>query len=362
MMIFLFLCAMLPCSGATGEIEFLRYEHNKIVGGRKCLSLHFRVNVKGLKGEIIEVIAYFESPKGKGVPDKNGKYSTKKGMVCVSETDDATYESTRWNNFTLNIPVDELHALPGKNTYYVEALLWHKNTVLARTYCDTFIMTGATKKSEDRSSHSGHSHGSVYMTKKWVENSSKYGFVEVKLYSNGMKKNSFYGLCPNCRGTSLCGMCYGMGVCSFCSGQGGRFLAAAGYWNPCGLCNGTGRCSNCKNNGGKCTLCNGSLGHEHPGFVCNAVQTIFRDGNSINEKVGYQWVSDRWEESRKAEARKKSCSVCHGTGVNPHASSGQPNHEWIADYIERGQQCPYCNSVGSHWHSRCSNCNVPTHY
>ncbi|MDE7387113.1 MAG: hypothetical protein K2N28_08270 [Muribaculaceae bacterium] len=349
-----FLCVALPLWGARGEIEFLRYEHNKIIDGQKCLSLHFRLLVSGLKGEYIKVTAYFESPKDVGLPDTNGNYCTKNGKVCVSKSDDATYDNTKWTDFTLNIPNDEIHALPGKHTYYVEALLWHKGTVLARTYCDTFTMTGETSGQQKRNNN-------YNITNKWIENSTQYGFVEVFLYSNGIKKSHFYGRCPNCLGSSKCGMCHGTGICSFCSGQGGRYLREAGYWNPCDLCKSTGRCLHCAGNNGNCTLCNGNLGHDHPGYVCNVVQTIFPDGKSISEKIGYQWRSDHWVDTHEAQ-RRSSCSKCGGTGVDPQPSSSGPNHEWIAEYIEIGEKCPYCNCVGAHWHSRCPNCNVPTHY
>lgn len=352
--------AAFPAFSATAaqhEIEFLRYEYSKVVDGKKCLSMHFRIKVSGLKGEDVKVTAYIESPKGTGVPDRNGKYCTKGGEVSVSKTDDATYEVTSWGNFTLNIPNEEIHALPGKNTYYVEALLRHNNTVLARTYCEPFTMTGASESS----GREVRNNGGYHVVKKWMENGSRYGFVETTLYSNGSKKRCFYGRCPNCRGTSMCGMCNGTGICGFCNGQGGHYLSAMGYWNPCTLCGQTGRCSHCAGNGGKCTLCNGQFGREHPGYVCNSIQIVFPDGRSISERVGYQWVTDRWKDSHEVE-RKGTCSNCGGTGVEPRSLSDCPRHEWIADFIETGQICPYCHYVGPHWHRRCSQCNIPTHY
>lgn len=367
--VLLLFCVSFSMFGAEGEIKFLHSEYNKMINGKKCISMHFYVKVSGLKGEEVKVIAYVESPKGVGVPDRNGKYFTKDGKVCVSKTVKATYKTTKWSNFTLDIPHDEIHALPGKNTYYVKALLWHKGKVLARTYCKPFTMTGKTKnnpekpKKQEKNKKPGKSKKptSYYLVKKWMENSTRYGFVENLLYSNGTKVIHFYARCPNCRGTSLCGMCNGTGICSFCNGQGGRYLRELGYWNPCTVCNRTGLCQSCQGEKGRCSLCNGKFGKEHPGYVCSSIMTVFPDGRSISEKMGYEWTTDRWKEKHEPK-REGRCSKCGGTGVNPNAFTGQPSNEWIVKYVKSDESCPYCNKHGAHWHERCPSCNVPTHY
>lgn len=355
----LFLCVSFSVLGAEGEIRFLRNEYSKMVKGRECISMHFYVKVSGLKGEDIKVTAYVESPKGVGVPDCNGKYSTKDGKVCVSKTAKATYKSTKWSDFTLNIPYDEIHALPGKNTYYVEVLLRHKGKVLARTYCKPFYLTGKTKKDPVRKRRK--EPASYHIVKKWMENVTRYSFQEKFLYSNGTKVIHYYARCPNCRGTSMCGMCHGTGICNFCNGQGGRYLREQGYWNPCTACNSSGRCQSCQGEKGRCSLCNGKFGKEHPGYVCNSIMTVFPDGRFLTEKVGYEWTTDRWKERHEAK-KEGRCSYCGGTGVNPNPTTGQPGHEWIVKYVKSDESCPYCNKFGSHWHERCPRCNVPTHY
>ncbi|MBD5286460.1 MAG: hypothetical protein HDS27_02825 [Bacteroides sp.] len=107
----------------TGTPEFHSLEHNKMVNGQKCLSMHFKVNVQGMKGRDIKVIANVEHPKGTGIPDKNGKYCTNNGYVCATKKGTATYDNCVWKDFVINLPNNEIHALSGKRNYYIEALL-----------------------------------------------------------------------------------------------------------------------------------------------------------------------------------------------------------------------------------------------
>lgn len=84
------------------------------------------------------------------MPDRNGRYKTTSGKVCAVSTGDAVYENSTWEDFKVSIPNDEIHPLSGKRTYHIEALLYDGNTVLARTYCDTFSMTGSAASSSER--------------------------------------------------------------------------------------------------------------------------------------------------------------------------------------------------------------------
>ena len=73
-------------------------------------------------------VAFFDSPKGTGVKDTNGKYCTTSGTVCTSENFGTHYPHSRFNNFKLLIPNEELHAAEGTHTYYVRVFIYDNKT------------------------------------------------------------------------------------------------------------------------------------------------------------------------------------------------------------------------------------------
>lgn len=136
-----FMFFAISAKAQSGSITFLRYSWNEMTYGEKCLCAHFKVNAVGLKGKEIKVSIYLEHPKGTGVPDLNGRYKTTDGYVANTETSISDYDNCVWNDFDVHLPYSEMHPLSGTRTYYIRALLWYGDKVLASTYCDAFSYT-----------------------------------------------------------------------------------------------------------------------------------------------------------------------------------------------------------------------------
>lgn len=112
------------------------------------MNVHVKFNIRGMKGRKAYVIAYFESPKNKGVKDLNGKYCTYNGEVSASNQITPGYENTDYKDWVIFIPNDELHLKQGKNTYYcqVQITTAKGHELLATSEYEEFIGTGAEQQ------------------------------------------------------------------------------------------------------------------------------------------------------------------------------------------------------------------------
>lgn len=323
-------------TAATGSLSFLRFEHNKMVNGKKCLSMHFKVNVKGMKGRQAKVVVYVEHPKETGVPDINGLYRTTDGKVSASGTGKVTYDDSVWEDFVVNLPNDEIHPLSGKRTYYIKAVLWDGNDVLARTYCDTFDMTGDSDNNHNHSAHQPSSGQYSGGSNEVVNRSRKdlgYGYKIIEEYGNGCRIESIYMPCTMCSGSKRCSLCKGMG-----------YIVSAGYgtYIPCQGCAQSGACSLCKANNG---------------YVLSSSQLYDANGNPIyvpSGSGGYSGGSGSSSggsgNSGSSRYGTYSCPTCHGTGTCQTCGG-----DGIADsYYTGGDMiCPNCRSNKG----KCSVCN-----
>lgn len=75
------------------------------------------VDIDGAKGRKVEFIAYFESPKNKGITGGRGSYSTKGGKVCASRTVHPKYSSSHYGNLKITLPLSYLPVAPGTKVY-----------------------------------------------------------------------------------------------------------------------------------------------------------------------------------------------------------------------------------------------------
>ncbi len=110
------------------EVETVDIEHNVEVGGIKYMAIHVKFKAHYMTEYGGSVVAFFESPKGTGVKDRNGKYRTTSGNVCTSTNFGTHYPHSRFNDFKLLIPNEELHATQGKHTYYVRVFIYDNKT------------------------------------------------------------------------------------------------------------------------------------------------------------------------------------------------------------------------------------------
>lgn len=110
------------------EIEDLKIDHNVEVGGIKHMAIHVKFKTHFMTEYGGYVAAFFDSPKGVGVKDTNGKYRTTGGNVCTRADFGSHYLHSRFNDFKLLIPNDELHASKGTHTYYIKVFIFDNKT------------------------------------------------------------------------------------------------------------------------------------------------------------------------------------------------------------------------------------------
>lgn len=106
------------------EIQSVRIEHNVEIGDFKYMAIHLNFKAHYMTDHGGMVVAFFESPKGTGVKDTNGKYRTKGGNVCTYSDFGTHYTHSRFTDFKLLIPNSELHAARGTHTYYVKVSIY----------------------------------------------------------------------------------------------------------------------------------------------------------------------------------------------------------------------------------------------
>lgn len=83
---------------------------------------------------------------------------------------------------------------------------------------------------------------------------------------------------------------------------------------------------------------------------------------SMSQSVSWDSGSSSSSSSSSSSKRRSSSGPCHscgGTGVNPISNTGGSRGSWVAHYNSRGNKCPYCGRYSSHYHDKCSSCNVP---
>lgn len=96
-------------AGPTASIDRIWVDANEHVDGEYGVEVHAELDVKGLKGEEIRLVAYFYFADGDPLKDFDGRYRTSADTVCVGESSTPQYASSHYKDFTLFIPHDQLH-------------------------------------------------------------------------------------------------------------------------------------------------------------------------------------------------------------------------------------------------------------
>lgn len=180
-------------------------------------------------------------------------------------------------------------------------------------------------------------------------------FAIVIKYSDNMYMKSLYAPCSICHATTKCGNCYGYGRCKDCRGTGNMYYNLGDYY-PCVLCGGTGVCAICKGSG-VCPCASG----EYPGYLLSNVMSVTPDGVfSTAEPRGRIDGSSR---TNGQTYSRSGCPKCGGTGIDPKPNDG--TYYGYASFLgysnSAGSKCPHCGSYTSHYHEKCTGCNVPTY-
>lgn len=100
-----------PSSGSTesAKIDSIRVEHNQNIDGENGITIHFKVEIKNMKGVQCRVVAYFYDSNYKALKDLNGVYKTKDGEVSSGKNFIPSYDNSTFSNLEISIPYKELH-------------------------------------------------------------------------------------------------------------------------------------------------------------------------------------------------------------------------------------------------------------
>lgn len=257
----------------TATIHKSWLEHNVICGGTKCIAIHGKVCVEGMKNKKVEIAAYMMQDKGVGHPDTNGKFRSSDGFVAVSNSIKAPYETTNWADFTLYLPNEELHAAPGKAIYYIRLYVNNGATHLAQGEYLPFVASSISDNTDEAESFDPN-------IKTWKEDESKKGFVLVtQMPDSSITRQQWYR-CEECKGYLKCQRCSGTTKCRACNGRRGNASSDTHYLE-CVECSKTGKCQRCIKHPGKCRCAAG----EYPGFV-------LEQDPDYTPQAGGEWWND----------------------------------------------------------------------
>ena len=346
-----FLLCSFALNAQTATVNKIWLEHGAVQNNVKGLKVHVSFDVEQMKGRNGKVIAYFDSPKGTGVKDKNGRYCTTSGTVCTSEQFCPRYEASTYSDFTVFIPNEELHLYPGKRDYYCRAFILdvESDEFLANSDFVSFSGTGASRHSNANQS-AGERGDQVK-----VVNLPGGGEIKTITRPNGSITTITRKQCMFCHGTT---------VCAVCSGLGGRW-GYGGIWYPCTGCFQTCKCSFCENGYQVSTVTvnsNGqSYGTSSGGYVASGdgagVVVTGPRGTRAYPRGGSSGTNNR---SRSSSGSRSTCSACRGKGYQrtaySHAAASASG--WMQPYHHHGGSgCPHCNSTSDHYHYPCTTCH-----
>lgn len=182
------------------------------------------------------------------------------------------------------------------------------------------------------------------------ENYSDGSYADITENSDGSVTTVFY---------RPCSMCHSSGSCSLCHGRGGYWSGFGNYqnYNICSSCGGDGKCKYCQ--GTKMSVFTSTY---YPSTQSSVGQDLWSGRTYTSDYPSDENSSSSGYGRRNDSVSQKDaqpCTKCGGTGVDPMALSSHGSTTWIAYFHKSGSRCPYCGSVDSHWHDKCSRCNVP---
>lgn len=88
----------------SATIENVKVSHNQQFSEGEGMTINMKLTVSGAKGKRIEVIAFFYDENGNEIKTTNSGYKTTSNSLCTYNSSEATYDTSVWNNFNLNLP------------------------------------------------------------------------------------------------------------------------------------------------------------------------------------------------------------------------------------------------------------------
>lgn len=112
----------------SGEIEEVWVDYDQWENGRKGMLIHVKFTVNNMLNRTGRCAAYFFYQDGNRLEDYNDNYSTPDGQVAFSETFVPKYENTRFKDFQLFMPYEELHLSSGRTDLKFYILIYDEET------------------------------------------------------------------------------------------------------------------------------------------------------------------------------------------------------------------------------------------
>lgn len=128
---------------SSGRIETLWFEHNVYKNGDYGLQIHCEFIVDGCRAVRCDLVAYFKYADGRNVkPLKNG-ISNNENYVVISDTFTPPYDTTKYDDFCIFIPYNELNLARGKHNLIFCVRLYNSRTktYLCQSSCQDFSVT-----------------------------------------------------------------------------------------------------------------------------------------------------------------------------------------------------------------------------
>lgn len=95
--------------------------------------------------------------------------------------------------------------------------------------------------------------------------------------------------------------------------------------------------------------------------MINTYTSMGEDGGRAAQNWANAQAASRRGSVGSNRHEDRECRICGGTGVSKTPNSGGSRSSWVAYYNSAGNKCPYCGGYTSHYHDRCSHCNVPNY-
>lgn len=180
-----------------------------------------------------------------------------------------------------------------------------------------------------------------------------------KSYRQQYNDGSYADVTENADGTTThvthrkCYSCKGYGKCSICNGMGGLVVGVyTKQWRGCTLCGGSGKCKYCNGTGENVMV------QTYYPSTKTAVGLDIYTGKTYQSTYGER--HDRnGSSSHSSTSTSSKCSICNGTGIDPHAYySGDPKPAVGGYTHSSGGKCIYCGKYEWHQHVYCPKCNA----
>lgn len=180
-----------------------------------------------------------------------------------------------------------------------------------------------------------------------------------KSYRQHFNDGSYADVTENGDGTTTqvihrkCYSCKGSGQCSVCNGMGGLTVGVyTKQWRGCTLCGGSGKCKYCNGTGESVMV------QTYDPSTKTAVGQDMYTGKTYRSTYGEKH-SENKTSSRSSTTSSSSCSICRGTGIDPHVyHSGDPKPAVGGYTHSSGGKCVYCGKYEWHQHVYCPKCNA----